>query len=382
MMCQKNVCDVLIVGGGIFGLSIAYALQKQNISVIVLEKRSCGWGASGGILGALMPHVPDQWNAKKQFQFEALSTLPDYIRDLEAKTGIETGYRQCGRIIPLSSENDLLYAQQRQEESRDHWSTAKTNYTFGVHNDERFTQMGWLAKERHPFGFVLDTLAATIDPAAYVQALQEAVGQDCIHEGESFEGFDEQRGVVTCASGQTFRAKIVVLSAGFETFDILQPYYQKQTGSGIKGQATLLQLKRPLSTPLPPVLYDDGVYIIAKTQTTCAVGSTSENNWHGTQPNQPTFDSPPYLEKAKALCPALENAEVLTHWAGVRPRAPKRDPMIGRVSGTKNVYVATGGFKIGLGIAHTTAQTVVGIITETSIKTNIPESFRVEWHLS
>ena len=55
-------------GAGIFGLSIAWVLPQRGAQVQVIDPDGVGAGASGGIVGALAPHVPENWNPKKQFQ--------------------------------------------------------------------------------------------------------------------------------------------------------------------------------------------------------------------------------------------------------------------------------------------------------------------------
>ena len=64
--------DVTIMGAGAFGLSIAWECARRGARVRVCEAARIGAGSSGGIVGALAPHVPEQWNAKKQFQLDSL----------------------------------------------------------------------------------------------------------------------------------------------------------------------------------------------------------------------------------------------------------------------------------------------------------------------
>ena len=64
--------EVTVRGAGIFGLSIAYACLSQGARVHVIDPHGPGAGASGGLVGALAPHVPENWNAKKAFQLRAL----------------------------------------------------------------------------------------------------------------------------------------------------------------------------------------------------------------------------------------------------------------------------------------------------------------------
>lgn len=98
---QSSV-ELLIVGGGIMGLWAAVHAERLGIETLLVDSARLGSGASGGLLGALMPHMPDKWSGKKQFQFDALVALESDIAALEATTGLSAGYRRSGRLIPLS----------------------------------------------------------------------------------------------------------------------------------------------------------------------------------------------------------------------------------------------------------------------------------------
>ena len=65
-------CDISVRGAGIFGLSVAWACVEAGATVELVDPGGVAAGASGGVVGALAPHVPENWNAKKQFQLESL----------------------------------------------------------------------------------------------------------------------------------------------------------------------------------------------------------------------------------------------------------------------------------------------------------------------
>ena len=56
------MADVTVLGAGIFGLSIAWALTQKGAHVRVIDPQGVAAGSSGGVVGALAPHVPEQWN--------------------------------------------------------------------------------------------------------------------------------------------------------------------------------------------------------------------------------------------------------------------------------------------------------------------------------
>jgi glycine oxidase len=80
--------DLLIAGAGVAGLWLALKAVRAGLSVTLVERGNPGGGASGGFLGALMPHSPERWNGKKDFQFRALVDLEDEVAGLEAETGV------------------------------------------------------------------------------------------------------------------------------------------------------------------------------------------------------------------------------------------------------------------------------------------------------
>ena len=93
--------DICVIGGGAAGLWCAIVAAEQGLGTVVTEAGRIGQGASGGILGALMPHQPINMDERKAFQIEALLSLETRIRALEEATGLDTGYWRCGRLQPL-----------------------------------------------------------------------------------------------------------------------------------------------------------------------------------------------------------------------------------------------------------------------------------------
>ena len=83
--------DLTVRGAGIFGLSIAFAAARRGARVRVVEAAHVGAGSSGGIVGALSPHVPENWNEKKAFQFDSLLMAQDWWGAVEADAGGRAG---------------------------------------------------------------------------------------------------------------------------------------------------------------------------------------------------------------------------------------------------------------------------------------------------
>lgn len=332
--------DLVIIGAGAVGLWTAWKALGAGMSVRVLERSQVGNGASGGILGALMPHRPSQWTASKQFQLDALACLQTEIDALEEASGLSCGYRRCGRLMPIDTEKRLDEHCSWQAAAVENWQG--TDARWDILNG---LPQSWPMAEALAYDF--DTLSARLNPRALLAALAAGVRAK---GGEIVEGAPVDQPVKVSAGH-------VVIAAGHDSFALAGT---PQAGWGVKGQAVLLETASPLPEDLP-ILYRGGTYVIRHDDGRVAVGSTSERAFADDLPDQATATK--LMAEAASLCPALDEAKLVESWAGIRPRAAARQPMVGPLPGNDRIIMATGGFKITLGIAHRMADAVVGFAT-------------------
>ncbi len=376
---QTKHYDVLVIGGGVLGLWSAKILSEAGLQVALADKSHCGSGGSGGLMGALLPHMPSGWNEKKQFQFEALASMPRLIERLEKQTGLTTGYLRCGRLSPIRKPGFLRQTQSHTKKHIKVWRETTQNagqdFSYEVASINGYEQ--WVEPSFAPLGLAYETLTGRINPRLYIQALQASVLQKAdIISGFDFDRYDEAAGVAVSKDGKhQIIARKLVMTAGYETFELLAPYIGESVGAGIKGQAALFKLE---GCDNYPVCYDDGIYIVPHEDGFCAIGSSSEKIW--TEPNSTDYHIEQVIKKAKLLCPALREAELLETWAGVRPRCDAKDPLVGKIP-QKPIYVATGGFKITLGIAHFMAEALCDIILERAQSVPLPSCYTMAYHL-
>ena len=366
--------DLAIAGAGIFGLSIAYAGLKAGLKVAVVEARHVGAGASGGLLGALMPHMPARWNPKKEFQFQALSSLSGHITELEQFSGVTCGYKRLGRILPLTTQDKLDHHLERAEESKQRWHPEETGFSYVV--EPQGSRSDWLSADAAPFGIVFETLAARVAPRLYLKALASFVAkQGLLLEETGVSGFDEAKDTVHLSDGQTINATNFIIAGGHGAFDLIETLTGEAIGRGEKGQALLMD-GRGLENR--PAIYCDGLYVVPHDDGTVAIGSTSDRTARDTEVDPDR--SADLIRRATAFCPSLNGREVLTEWAGIRPRCNKRDPLVGALPGRARTFAATGGFKISYGIAHLIAEALIAEISGSSPRIPLPETFRPDHH--
>ena len=238
---QTKHYDVLVIGGGVLGLWSAKILAESGLVVALADKAHCGSGGSGGLMGALLPHMPSGWNDKKQFQFESLAVMPKLIKKLEAQTGIHTGYRRCGRVSPIRKPGFIRQTQSHVKKHVKAWRETKMNagqdFTYEAIAHDGYQD--WVEASYAPLGLAYETLTGRINPRLYMRALEEAVGQSAdLIKGFDFGGYDEAQGVAFSKDGKhQIRAKKLVITAGYETFELLKPFIGEVIGRGVKGQA-------------------------------------------------------------------------------------------------------------------------------------------------
>mgnify|MGYP001796935138 CR=1 FL=1 len=335
--------DVTVFGAGIFGLSVAWVCLTRGAHVQVIDPGGPGAGASGGIVGALAPHVPENWNAKKAFQLDSLLGAEAFWAAVDAASGRSSGEARTGRVQPRADDAAVALARARAAGARALWSGQAE---WGVTE---------AAEVPSPTGMcAYDTLTARIHPRWACESLAAAI---------------RARGGRIGTDGNA--AGAVVHATGAAGLRVLAEQFEVPFGVGVKGQAVLLDAAL---APESPQVFADGLHIVPHADGTVAVGSTTERTW--------SVDGPEVAATAALRCRAVaahtsqKEAAVLGRWAGVRPSARTRAPVLGPWPGRPGHFVANGGFKIGFGMAPKVAEVMADLILDG--RDAIPPGFRVE----
>ncbi|WBU60132.1 NAD(P)/FAD-dependent oxidoreductase [Paracoccus albus] len=344
------MASITVVGAGIAGLSLAWELTRRGQHVRVLEKQGIAAGSSGGTVGALAPHAPESWNAKKQFQLESLLSAQDFWTEVGDVGGVDPGYARTGRVQPVVS-GDLPKLHARIEGSEHFWDGAARM---------------WLTQER-PNGslcplsadgwWLMDDLTARISPPDACNALAAAIRR---------RGGEIELGAVAEIETTSTPALWATGVAGLEQ---LGEDLGRKVGQGVKGQSALLAFDAAAS----PQVFADGLHVVPHFNGTVGIGSTSENSYAHDQVDHLLDD---VITKSRAICPELADAKVISRWAGIRPRARSRAPLAGGWPGRPGHFVLNGGFKIGFGMAPALARVMADLVLDG--RNNLPEGFRLQ----
>jgi len=338
--------DLTVRGAGIFGLSIAWICAQRGARVRLVDPYGAGAGSSGGVVGALAPHVPENWNPKKAFQLDSLLMAQAFWSGVHTASGVDPGYTRSGRVQPIADAAGLDLARAREQTAKDLWGTHARWQVVPADQTQDwapYSPAGWL---------IHDDLSALLHPRRAVDALGAALAT----QGVSVVPEAPDGGRVLWATGI---AGLEALNAG----------HHRLVGGGVKGQAAVFDYDARGSAQL----FADGLHIIPHLDGTVAVGSTSEREFAAPDTTDDLLDT--VIARARAALPLLRDAPVIQRWAGVRPRARSRAPMLGAWPDREGHYIANGGFKIGFGMAPKIAHVMADLILEG--RDTIPEGFEV-----
>ena len=338
-MHESRTWDVIIIGGGIIGLSLAIALRKRGATVLVVERGEPGREASHAAGGMLVDFLAETPAALQPLATASARMYPEFAHGLEIESGMKVDLRDQGTIVfpSLDSENPagVTFAPLRPDQFAD--------LEPELHHGNR---AAFYLKER------------SIDP----RALTAAVLKTAKNRGIDFSSGDEVTAVhisnghaVGVKTTKTsFAAGKVVNCAGAWAGQIAPHPFPTRP---VRGQ--MLCLAMPTRDLVRHVIRTPQVYLIPRSDGRLLVGATVEEAGFNKRTDPATIQR---LHKAAlALAPKLADARILEDWAGLRPGTPDALPILGATE-TPSYFVATGHFRDGILLAPITAEVMTAVI--------------------
>jgi glycine oxidase len=339
---EMRTWDVIVIGGGIIGLSLSIELRKKGASVLVVERGEPGREASHAAGGMLVDCQLETPAALQTLATASARMYPEFAHEVEVESGMKADLRDQGTIFFPSS-------------------------TDAAHPVLANCDLPATLRELEP------ALAASDHPAVYLRersvdprALTSAALQAAKHRGVNFSSGDEVTAVNVCdgeVSGVTtvktsFHAPKVVNCAGAWSGKIAPIAFPTRP---VKGQMLCL-IMQPRNL-LKHVIRTPDVYLIPRSDGRLLVGATVEEAGFDKRTDIATIQR--LHKSAIALVPELRNAKILESWAGLRPGTPDGLPILGATP-TPGYYVATGHFRDGILLAPITAHAMADVITESN----------------
>jgi glycine oxidase len=363
--------DLLVVGGGLMGLGVAWRCAARGMRVRLLDRGDLGRGASWAAAGMLAPCTEAQFHEDAVYALSAQSQdlWPQFAADVEAASGLSVGFDTCGSIV-VALDRDDDAAQRR------HFAYQQS---LGM-QVERLS--GAALREREPL-LSPKAIAGTWSPVEHQvdnRLLVDALIAACTRAGVALEPHRAVTAVHVGAGqvggaigddGVLRPARAVLIAGGawsraIEGLGDVTPPVRP-----VKGQ--MLSLATEPRYQLAHVIRSAYGYIAPKADR-WVVGATSEDRgfdvrvtaggvWH-------------LLDGAYRAVPASHELPLLETWAGLRPASRDTGPIMGDCD-VRGLYFCTGHYRHGVQMTPASVNGVAACIAgEPAWSTHAPFNAR------
>jgi glycine oxidase len=346
---QRNP-DILVLGGGAIGLSIAYYLARAGARVSVFDKGALGQEASWAGAGIIPPGNPAKATSPlEQLRAHSAAMWPGLSAELREQTGLHNGYVCCGGIdFPGASNCDSAKEWQTEgvaveELSSGSLSALEPRIAGGLAPAFHLPGMAQVRNPRHLKALAAACAAKGVELGCGFPFLGLEVHHNRVHSVRSSDG-DRSAGNY-------------IVAAGAWTDGILQPLGWRLGVKPVRGQIALLKTETPL---FRHILLMGSRYLVPRPDGRVLAGSTEEDAGFDKRTTATAIAE--LLKLAIRLVPDLGSAPVERCWAGLRPGSPDGLPFLGKVPGLENLYVAAGHFRAGIQLSPITGLLVKELV--------------------
>src|SRR6266700_2247583 len=363
---QKETYDVIVVGAGIVGCSVAYHLGKSGLHVALLDKGSVAGEASQAAAGMLAPlgnEEPD--HPLQQLGIAAVHYYDGLDKQLKQETGIDIGLIDVPMLRLAFDEQSVV-----------HLETLLTRY------QQVLPGLQWLegsaARESEPLlaenvlGALLSPYERNVQAALVTLAYAHAAVSSSVHVVEGcLVGPLICQGQQVVGVGTTqgpLHAEIVVLAAGAWATQ----WHRKTPGPPIfpaKGQMMALQATPGVRLRHTVQAYGIGG-IVPKADGTIYVGATVEHVGFDRAVTPAGLAT--LLTALATLTPDLNKARFVRVWSGLRPGSADGLPLIGPSQSLQGLWIAGGHFRDGILLGPLTGHIVAELIQGHSTPFGLP----------
>lgn len=347
---QDLETDVIVLGGGIVGLSIAREAAGQGRSTLVLERDVAVSHASAAAAGLLVSRaVRTSEVAGRMFYTRSLEAYPSWVAELEEESGLRVplleGDDWCF-FCPCSRADRFRDRLERESDPASWEETDRLPEGLAQHVSTRPWRVFRFSGERWVKPSDLLPALRTAALGAGV-TLREGVGVPSVTRlvggGWRVETSD---GTFTC--GQ------LVVAAGPWTGEILGPLGWAANLVPVRGQMVLVPRLHALDAL---VHLEDAFYVVPRGEHS-VVGATSEHGvWEETTTDSGLQD---LLGRIGLLFPGFDPSLALDKWAGIRPRTRDRVPHLGWLE--PGLLVASGHYRSGISMAPLTGRVAADLL--------------------
>jgi glycine oxidase len=353
--------SVLIVGGGVIGLTAAWRLAQAGHFVTVIERQAFGSGASNAAAGMLAPQIEAEPGEENLLPLllAARETWPAFADELQEFSGITIGYRREGTLMVAADADEYRIIKRHYDYLNNtlhlpmEWLEGNT-----LKSLEPCLSPSIVAGFKSPLDHQVDArllIKALIKAceAAGVNLLPKTIASELIIAKETVTGVR--------ALMEPILADAVLLCGGAWTRLLRYlPPSVKALVRPVKGQ--MLALRMEDSYPLlSHVVWGEKIYLVPKADGRLLLGATVEDV--GFDEGVTAGGMLHLLEHAETLLPSINELKIIESWASFRPGSLDDAPIVGETP-LENLYILGGHYRNGILLAPLTASLTPTLIGE------------------
>ena len=353
-----NTAEVIIIGGGVIGLTIARALVQRGVrEVMLIERGRPGAEASWAAGGILAPQVEvDHHDAFFQLACASRDLYPEFAASLKEETGVDVELDTTGTLCLGFTPKDETELRQRYE-----WQQGEGLEVEWLTGDEARRLESCISDKvvcalRFPKDFQIENrrLVSALVRANEELGIQLLTGLSVKAlriEHEKACGVETMNGFVS--------APIVVVAAGAWSSLINSPSLNPIHIEPVRGQMLCFEARPPIARH---VIYSSRGYLVPRRDGRLLAGSTIENV--GFDKSVTSEGSDAIRSMALEIVPGIAALPIIDSWAGFRPRAKDGLPVLGPIAGVSGLFYATGHYRNGILLAPITGKVLAQAIVE------------------
>ena len=347
LVSQKNhVFDIVIIGGGIIGLSIACEMAEMGKKIILFEKNKVGMQASWVAAGTLEPI----WDADGdgtdllEIKLKSESMWRDFGQKIQQETDIDIEYNSSGGLLIAMNSDEMNQLE------RTHEIATKYKIESRILSKDELLSIE-PKMNTNVYGGIFLASECYVNPRKVTDALckyfKQMGGQ--IREKKKVTGLIEnENGTVigVSVSGEKIFAKQVVNCTG--------PWSSELTKINVKPIKGYMLCFASECVPKIDhvIIHRNSVRILRrKDETMMAIGLMEDVGFDRELNEENTNVMRNYAER---IIPSLNDSAIIETCSGFRPQGEDQFPVVGKIK--DGYYVATGHFKDGILLAPITAK--------------------------
>ena len=369
--------DIVIIGGGVIGLTVARQLARRGVrNVTVIERAGLGAEASSAAAGMLAP----QAEADRPDEFFYLTCrsrdmYSQFAADLREETGIDIELETTGTLYLGFSDHDLQELEQRYA-----WQTEAGLPVQMLTRDEAQTlEPGISDRTQLALKFPLDIQVENRRLVTALSTSNQQLGVRLV-TGTTVKSLNVKRGKifgVATSRGEVATENVVIAGGAWASMLNVPDKALPDIGiEPVRGQMLCFEANPQIARH---VIYSSRGYIVPRRDGRLLAGSTTE--YAGFDRRVTAAGMQSITSAALEICPAISSLPLAAAWAGLRPRAADGLPVLGPCAEIEGVFYAAGHYRNGILLAPLTGELIAAGITQKAFDPALnifsPDRFRM-----